>query len=96
LFSFFRAENQALVAGAGVGGVFGAGGGHRGGAQGGFEPSVAMPGLAGFAFAGGFVVPGADPGPEVCPKVMNQSGGEIPSQGWVVIIGVPWLWFDGS
>ena len=38
--------DEAVVAGAEVGLVLGAGGGHRGGTQGGPEPSVAVSGLA--------------------------------------------------
>jgi hypothetical protein len=65
---FLPRRGETVVAGTEVGDVLGAGGGHRGGTQRSGQPSVAVPGLAGFAFAGGLVVPRADTGP----------GGQVP------------------
>jgi hypothetical protein len=62
-FLFAQSGRESLIAGAEVGGVLDAGCAHRGGAQGGGQPAVAVAGCAGFVFAGGFVVSGADSGP---------------------------------
>lgn len=62
-FLLAQARCESVVAGPEVGGVFGAGGAHRGGAQRGIEPAVAVSSLPGLAFAGGFVVPGAQSRP---------------------------------
>src|SRR4030081_3287169 len=54
-FLFPESRCEALVAGTEVGLVLGPGGGHRRGPQSATEPSVAVPGLTGFAFAGGLM-----------------------------------------
>ena len=62
-FLLAQAWDESSISGTEIGGVLGSGRGHRGSAQRARQPPVAVTGLARSAFAGGFVMARAHPGP---------------------------------